>query len=379
MPNPQATSGPRIDEIEVSVFGPGYGESIVAHVGMGRWLIVDSCVSENSGRPKALEYLEQIGVDPTTTVELVVATHWHDDHIGGILYLVERCRNAVFCCPVALSKGEFLNLAALYRKAPIGMKAGPDELRTSIELAARRSKQNGRQMLKFARADKLLWRIDFPNGVPASLTALSPSDEMTRRFLAYVVDAYARAVSGDSLSRLLAGRPNDVAVALRLDVGGRSVLLGSDLEEEGNPLVGWWAVLDCPSAQGRTSGTFKVAHHGSASGHDDRVWARLLREQSLAMLTPFRWGKHKLPTAADRERILDKTEPAYISANPDLVLPPRAKRAPKVEDLIRKATRRRRRAVGPVGQVRWRAPLEDPAAPGNVEVFDGALRLRNVA
>jgi len=37
------------DEIEVSVFGPGYGESILVHLGAGKWVIVDSCRDNKTG------------------------------------------------------------------------------------------------------------------------------------------------------------------------------------------------------------------------------------------------------------------------------------------------------------------------------------------
>ncbi|MYC69907.1 MAG: hypothetical protein F4X17_04275 [Gemmatimonadetes bacterium] len=54
---------PGDDDFEFTVFGPGYGESIVLHVGNGAWVIIDSCVDAD-GRPHALRYLESIGIDP---------------------------------------------------------------------------------------------------------------------------------------------------------------------------------------------------------------------------------------------------------------------------------------------------------------------------
>ncbi len=53
---------PSKDEIEVVLLGPGYGESIVLHLGYGSWVIVDSCIN-TEGRPRALEYLDSIGVN----------------------------------------------------------------------------------------------------------------------------------------------------------------------------------------------------------------------------------------------------------------------------------------------------------------------------
>jgi hypothetical protein len=51
------------NEIEVTVFGPGFGESILMHLGKNCWAIVDSCIDKATKNPAALSYLEQIGVD----------------------------------------------------------------------------------------------------------------------------------------------------------------------------------------------------------------------------------------------------------------------------------------------------------------------------
>ena len=71
------------DQIEVTVIGPGFGESIVIHVGSNQWVVVDSCLDSRTGAPAALTYLNTLGVDPSVGVKLIVASHWHDDHIGG--------------------------------------------------------------------------------------------------------------------------------------------------------------------------------------------------------------------------------------------------------------------------------------------------------
>ena len=103
-------------EFEFTLLGPGYGESILLHVGEGVWILIDSCVGKD-GTPRALQYLESIGVDPAEAVGLIVATHWHDDHIRGIANIVEVCSRAAFCCASVLCNKEFLAVAdALERK-----------------------------------------------------------------------------------------------------------------------------------------------------------------------------------------------------------------------------------------------------------------------
>ena len=59
---------PESDQLEVTLFGSGYGESVVVHIGDGKWLIVDSSINSDTKKPAALEYLEGIGVDISTKV-----------------------------------------------------------------------------------------------------------------------------------------------------------------------------------------------------------------------------------------------------------------------------------------------------------------------
>lgn len=74
---------PGTGESELTLFGPGYGESIALHIGDGVWIVVDSCIDDEK-EPRALRYLEGLGLDPARAVALIVATRWHDDHIRGM-------------------------------------------------------------------------------------------------------------------------------------------------------------------------------------------------------------------------------------------------------------------------------------------------------
>jgi len=367
---------PSCDQLEISLFGPGFGECIVAHLGNGNWIIVDSCVSGEDYFPKALGYLNQIGVDPSTSVHLVVASHWHDDHVAGLSDTLEACSNATFCCPVALGRSEFLELAELYSKAPTALPPGPSEIYSAIQIAAKRSKKRKLSLLRYAKSDSLIWASHDRSSIVYSL---SPSDEMVRRSLNFMTRSYAIAKLGSKiLDQLTPNDPNDVATALRLDINGRSILLGSDLEKGGSSLVGWRAVLTSIVGPSSKSVVYKVAHHGAESGHHDKVWTDLLHTDPFAMITPFRWGAHRLPTAADRAKILGLTNNCYITSNPNFDPPPPPKRQPKVEAIIQLTATSRRSSVGTIGHIRWRAPLNDLSNPGDVELFDGALRLAEV-
>lgn len=119
---------PKKNEFELTLLGPGYGESVVLHVGGGVWVIVDSCV-DTDGTPQALRYLESIDVNPAEAVELIVATHWHDDHIRGIANLVEICDRAAFCCASVLLCKEFLTVVGALEGRPLsGRGSGLKEI-----------------------------------------------------------------------------------------------------------------------------------------------------------------------------------------------------------------------------------------------------------
>lgn len=101
-------TAPDPDEAEISLFGPGYGECVVVHLGGGKWLINDSCLDETKRHPIALRYLAELGVDVGTQVAMVVASHWHDDHVRGLGAVYEACTSATFVCASALNSRESL-------------------------------------------------------------------------------------------------------------------------------------------------------------------------------------------------------------------------------------------------------------------------------
>ena len=371
---------PSANEIEVSILGPGFGECVLTHVGAGRWIIVDSCIDTATRTSAALSYLDELGA-PTSAVELIVATHWHDDHVRGMSGLVEACNSAQFCCSAALQTKEFFALANLYTRAPVSLPAGPTELRNAFSSISKRKGTAMYRPIKWAQCDKPLWNATVPLGdqsLSLRITALSPSDEMMTRAIGEMARAFEAARKSELLTLMTPGHPNHVSVALRLDIGDRRILLGSDLEETGDPLIGWSAVLSSVGLPQGKASAYKVAHHGSVSGHCDRVWSEMLEENPLSLLTPFRWGRHRLPAAADRRRILALTDRAFITSHPEHDILPK-KRSVKLERFINATAKRRWLAAGPIGHIRWRAPLVDSKHPGTIELFHEAMDLAEVA
>ena len=70
-------------QVEVSIVGSGFGETILIHFGDCRWAIIDSLCFPDTKEPYCLEHLKILGFDPSSHVAVILATHWHDDHIRG--------------------------------------------------------------------------------------------------------------------------------------------------------------------------------------------------------------------------------------------------------------------------------------------------------
>ena len=75
------------NQIELSVFGNGFGECIVIIINSEEVLIIDSFLGE-SGKPIALEYLDIMGID-YSKIKALAITHWHTDHIKGAADIIK--------------------------------------------------------------------------------------------------------------------------------------------------------------------------------------------------------------------------------------------------------------------------------------------------
>jgi beta-lactamase superfamily II metal-dependent hydrolase len=292
------------------------------HLGFNDWLIVDSCVARGSTAPAPTAYLESIGVDPATAVKVIVASHWHDDHVRGLSAVLKKCKGAEFWCSGALFDKDFLTLMSAVTKRPMSRAgSGVDEFRSVVdELRARAS---GHRMggigLHFADADKLLWQRAAPADYSAVVHSLSPSS--AERLLS--MQTVAELVKGLKAStkrprgRVPSVRPNNTAIALHVRVGPATLLLGADLEEIGKPPFqdcGWTAVVASARRPTSKSILFKVAHHGSETAHCEPVWTQMLEPKPLAVLTPFRNGSVRLPSDDDASRLRARAGQVFITA-----------------------------------------------------------------
>lgn len=351
---------PQPHEFEVTLIGPHVGESVVLHY-RGKWFLIDSCIDRASGQPAALVYLNSLGISPQQ-VQLLACTHWHDDHFRGLSKLYQSYPDAEFWLSGALRKAEFFQAVEAWRGWPSGAEphtSGLEELTKCFDLARQRDRPPN-----FAHHDQRLWLADDGSG---ELWALSPSPATVMKGHVDVSKLFPQMWALKNALRESA--PNHIAVAMHFRAGPHTVILGSDLEEEGDPQTGWTAILSSTKKPPQRASLYKVSHHGSATGHHDRLWTDLLHLGPVSVLTPF--TRSRLPRETDMERLRGLSSRVYVTSR-------MARAEVKRRGAVQKMTAGKKLSIvsGLAGVVRCRIDTSDPAANWSVEMEGSAERLK---
>jgi beta-lactamase superfamily II metal-dependent hydrolase len=361
---------PDPDEVEVFVFGPGIGESVVIHLGLGEWIVIDSCIDSRTREAAALQYLGRLGVDVRQALKLVVVTHWHNDHMLGASKVFEAAESAAMVCSGALKTPEFAQLIAASDRERLGELEVPEFAKILEILRARKRGARAASVgpIWAVEGRVLYTRASTPECGTAEVLSLSPSDgamTLAHREFARYLPKY-----NEAQLTLVALSPNNVAVVLWVKVGNARILLGSDLEESPSPTLGWHAIINSKVRDTSLGHMLKIPHHGSVTGHNNDVWNEMLMPSPVVALTPFLRGRTPLPSESDIARIKARTPNAYATSRPGGWRPLR--REPTVERLL---GRRLRAMTGDLGHVRVRWSSRQSSPVPAVDLFSGATRL----
>lgn len=366
-------SSPAEGELEVSIFGAGVGECILVHLATGKWIIVDSFLYRDSGQPVALEYLSSIGVDVSTQVRQVVVTHWHDDHIKGSSTVFKACTSADMVCSNALNSKEFFQLLTLQRSHSsilTSITTGIDEFREIMQLVLDRKKNSGKLPLQFATSCKTIFTHS-SSSTSARVVSLSPSDaEFYRALIGF--EGLFPAKVGEAKKRLVDLKPNDTAVVLWIEIDNLMVLLGSDLENCAAEDSGWKNIVTSLNRPTGRAIVFKIPHHGSVTGYEERVWQEMLTKNPHAILTPF--TRSNLPREGEVMRILSHTTNAYSAADGSSK---KVKRESIVDKVLKERTITRKTLDGKLGLVRLRFDIKTQSI--REQLFGTACHLSRLA
>jgi competence protein ComEC len=217
----------------------GQGDGLVADNGSGHVVVIDTGPEPDPMR----ECLDRLGA---TTVDLLVLTHYHADHVGGLAAVLERPVAEIRASPVLDPPDEVARVARLAATShvPVG------ELRAGERLAV------------------------------GAITA----------------DVWwpARRIDAGSV-------PNNGSVVLTMHVQGVSVLLAGDIEREAAVQVLHEVQLD--SATWGRIDVLKVAHHGS-SNRDDRLLDHV--EGRLAVISVGQGNDYGHPAPATLKALAER-------------------------------------------------------------------------
>jgi hypothetical protein len=279
---------------------------------------------------------------------------------------------AGFACSQALDTDQFVTLVES-ASATIQGRSGVDEFASIFQLLLERVSEAREKKLAaptFAIENRRLLQLSGnTRSFPAAVTALSPSDGTVRLALSDIATLIPNA--GETQRRITNRAPNRTSVVLWVEAGTRRVLLGADLEHTDRSREGWLAVLS--AHKDPTSATvFKVAHHGSVNADCPDVWAKMLVDNPIAVVTPFNGGK-TLPQISDLKRIGTRTERLYCTSSGPGKPPVRD---PLVDKALKRDVRERRVVDGPSGHVRIRWSMSNDEAQPTVELFNNAYHVR---
>lgn len=358
--------GPLQEEIEVSIFGRGYGEAVAIHYGDGNWVLIDSLIDSN-GISAPLSYLDSINVK-RDQIKVVLATHWHDDHVRGLAQIYEEANQAEFFFSAALVDDEWK--AFNQRQRVTGgsrISSGLSELRRIAEA----QEAQHRPVLRYATINRSILRVgadDLSHKVSVDFEALAPCDADIAAFHQMLADTPA------AVSRVMPFHRNDVSVPIWLRIGNHRILLGADLEVVQDLDRGWNAVLNSLATLDGEADLVKVSHHGSENGHHPDLWEHHVKPNPIAILSPWNRGS-KLPSERDVTRIIARAPRAFSSSRLDKKA---QKRAAVVERTLKEAGQKIRSKPLEVGQVRVRFRPDESPAEWQLELLNGAVQLQQL-
>ena len=302
-----------------------------------------------------MEYLQAIGVDLSRQVDLLVATHWHDDHSGGLAHLLTECANAQFCLSSALTRDEFQVLVTQYQSNPPAITGSRLSELDKIFRQLREARRFGRR----AGQGRALFRLDSNRSGhqrECVITSLSPSDFSEQVFFEQISSLLPK--PREPKRPIPSLSPNEASVALWIEIGDHRILLGADLEDSADSRRGWKAYLAADNCPPGKAAFVKVPHHGSENAHNQRVWTERITPNPIAITTPWERGGSVLPNPKDAERIRALSATALRTATPRPSHLPR-RSAPVLKQLKESGMNLRAIPVG-LGAVRCRtAPTLD--------------------
>lgn len=289
-----------------AVLGSGVGETIIIKIGDNEWCVVDChkikiddklCVSP-------LYFLEKIGVNITTDIKFIFATHWDDDHISGMSELLEKAKNAIFATTAVVTDKKFYGYLRGHYDNP---KNTPHKSGVNEFFECQRIIIDRQQKIKKLKQNELIYQNDC-----VDIYALSPHDDVVDNIFDFLMKDNPN-ILNKPIKVCVPPKPNDTSVVLlikfkKLD---SQILLGADLEELDKK--SWSKLIQDNVIDNIQAGIFKIPHHGSKNGYCEQVYDTLLTKNPILIIAPF--TRSGLPQEEELILLKQHSEHIYVTAN----------------------------------------------------------------
>lgn len=312
---------PKINELEICAFGPGYGESILLHIPNVGWGVIDSCEAKINKKQFVLplQYLlETFAGKKFPELAFVILTHPHEDHYKGMDKIIIEYPGGI----KRICRYNGTGIREL-KEYIIRQKIGHNEQLpglVDVFSAFVIAKKNGS---KERFLNELTDVFEFKNinvegygKTNITLKALSPSAGSATKYTEMLYEVIPK--NGEPLRFINDYAHNLISVSLLLMIGDLQILFASDLEDYPSEEIGWKCIVsntDCPHLW---ANLIKVAHHGSKSGFNDSAWREhQSKDKPISLITPFIKGKTYLPEHADIENIKKASSKVGITGKID--------------------------------------------------------------
>lgn len=309
---------PNENELEISIFGPGYGESIVLYIPQIGWGIIDSCVLQDKKRTVVLplEYLLSLLKPQFPKLAFVILTHPHEDHYKGIDQVLQKYPGGTerVCWYEGNGVRELKTYIVQQKVGWRQVLPGLVEIFNALNEAVKSGAQQRRLSEMTEVFEQKNIKIEGYGTTDIRMMALSPSAASTQKYVEKLFEAFPQ--PGAPVLPIKDEAHNLISVALLLKLGDLQIVLGSDVENGLDDYTGWKGIVfnrDCPDLW---ANLVKVAHHGSENGFNSFAWEKhCSKKKPLAVITPFCKGNVILPKEKDVEKLKEFSEKVGLTSS----------------------------------------------------------------
>ena len=305
------------DLVSVTVFGPGFGESIVIYIPYLGWGIIDSCLHKVKGSTinPALEYLKSENV---THLSFLILTHPHKDHFQGFNLIIDHFLGQIDRICYYSGDGIREYRTFLAKKHILG-EPGLVSLANIFKKFAQ-AKKAGAHILNISERTEIV-RRNMYGDQEIEIIALSPSEDSIKKYVQLLHKAILLK-NGDFPSEIKDREHNLLSSAILCKIGELSLIFGSDLEIGDNKYMGWKGVMRNPDSLDLAAHFVKVPHHGSENAFYEPIWKEFSKNNfPVSVITPYDRESDPLPRIKIIRKIANFSNTIAITAKTKTVSP----------------------------------------------------------